>query len=134
MAEANLIDYYSVLNLPPRADLMGIENAYARLSDDLARQIVHDETSKEALERVNEAYSVLSRPELRREYDRAFFRRELEALDRQAVWQQRRRAAAQSLLVGALGAIVAAQAVVLVYIGWDEASGLVRAVLGPFLG
>lgn len=134
MAEANLIDYYSVLNLPPRADLMGIENAYARLSDDLARQIVHDETSKEALERVNEAYSVLSRPELRREYDRAFFRRELEALDRQAVWQQRRRAAAQSLLVGALGAIIAAQAVVLVYIGWDEASGLVRAVLGPFLG
>jgi len=134
VAQVNLIDYYSVLNLPPRADLMGIENAYARLSDDLARQILHDDTSKEALDKVNEAYSVLSRPELRREYDRAFFRHELEALDRQAVWQQRRRAAAQSLLIGALGLIVAAQASVLIYIWWGEASGLLRAVLNPFFG
>ena len=35
MAEAKLMDYYAVLNLPPKADLSGIENAYARLSDDL---------------------------------------------------------------------------------------------------
>ena len=36
MAEAILTDYYAVLNLPHDADLIGIENAYARLSDELA--------------------------------------------------------------------------------------------------
>ena len=73
MAEAKLIDYYAVLNLPPKADLSGVANAYARLSDDLMRIGEHDETAKEGMKRLNEAYAVLSKPELRREYDRAFF-------------------------------------------------------------
>ena len=44
MAETKLIDYYQVLNLPTRADLSGIETAYARLSDDLMKQSEDDET------------------------------------------------------------------------------------------
>jgi curved DNA-binding protein CbpA len=130
VAEANLIDYYAILSLPPRADLMGIENAYARLSDDLARQTEVDETSKEALVRLNEAYSVLSRPELRRDYDRAFFRRELDSLERQERWAHRRRMLAEKTLLGALVSIVAAQAGVLLYLGWDEATGLIGAIWG----
>jgi len=35
VSDAKLIDYYAVLNLPPKSDLSGVENAYARLSDDL---------------------------------------------------------------------------------------------------
>jgi curved DNA-binding protein CbpA len=130
VAEANLIDYYAILSLPPRADLMGIENAYARLSDDFARQMEVDDTSKEALVRLNEAYSVLSRPELRREYDRAFFRRELDALERQEKWAHRRRMLAEKTLLGALVGIVAAQAGVLLYLGWGEATGLLSALWG----
>ena len=82
MAEAPLIDYYAILNLPPKADLLGIENAYARLSDDLAVRGGVDETAEAALERVNEAYSVLSKPELRRVYDRAFFATEIAEAER----------------------------------------------------
>jgi len=130
VAESNLIDYYAILSLPPRADLMGIENAYARLSGDLARQMEMDETGKKALIRLNEAYSVLSRPELRREYDKAFFRRELEALERQEKWAHRRRMLAEKTLIAALGGIVAVQAGFLLYLGWDDATGLIGAIWG----
>lgn len=128
MAESRLVDYYSVLNLPPKADLAGIEAAYARLSSDLMRQSQYDESAREAMHRLNEAYAVLSKPELRREYDRAFFRAELERVEREARALQRRRALAGNILVGALGVIVAVQATALVYLGWESATGLFRAI------
>ncbi|GIW12600.1 MAG: hypothetical protein KatS3mg062_0039 [Tepidiforma sp.] len=129
MAESRLVDYYSILNLPPKADLAGIEAAYARLSDDLMRQSQYDESAREAMQRLNEAYAVLSRPELRREYDRAFFRAELERLEREARAEQRRRALASNILVGALGLVVAVQAGALLYLGWENATGLFQAIL-----
>lgn len=133
MAEAKLMDYYAVLNLPTRADLSGIENAYARLSDDLMKASDDDETYREAMQKLNEAYSVLSKPELRREYDRAFFKGELERLEREARAAMRRKNLAGNVLVGALGLIVAVQAGGLIYLGGDAITGLFGAVFGKFL-
>ena len=128
MAEANLLDYYAVLNLPPRADLAGIENAYARLSDDLMKQSEHDDTFRDAMQKLNEAYAVLSKPELRRDYDRAFFRGELERIEKEAKAAQRRRNLAGNALVAGLVLVVAAQAGALLYIGGDAVTGLFGAV------
>lgn len=133
MAEAKLMDYYAVLNLPPRADLSGIENAYARLSDDMMKQSEDDETYREAMQKLNEAYAVLSKPELRREYDRAFFKGELERLEREARAAQRRRNLAGNVLVGALGLVVAVQAAALLYLGGNAVTGLFGAIFGVFL-
>lgn len=130
MSNARLIDYYAVLNLPPKSDLSGVENAYARLSDDLMKQSEHDETAREAMQRLNEAYAVLSKPELRRGYDRAFFKGELDRLEKETRALQRRRNMAGNLLIGALGLIVAVQAGALLYLGWDNATGLFQAVGG----
>jgi len=130
VSDARLIDYYAVLNLPPKSDLSGVENAYARLSDDLMKQSEHDETAREAMQRLNEAYAVLSKPELRRGYDRAFFKGELDRLEKETRALQRRRNMAGNLLIGALGLIVAVQAGALLYLGWDNATGLFQAVGG----
>ena len=117
MAEPALIDYYAILSLPSHADLMGVENAYARISDELARRMDVDETCKEALLRVNEAYSVLSRPELRREYDRAFFAKEIAEAERRWSRAERRRAFASKLTLSLLAGIIVVQAAVLIYFG-----------------
>ena len=130
MAEANLMDYYAVLNLPPKADLSGIENAYARLSDDLMKQSEQDDTFRDAMQKLNEAYAVLSKPELRRDYDRAFFRGELERLEKEAKALQRRRSLAGNMMVAALGLIVAVQAGALLYLGGDAVTGLFGAIKG----
>ncbi|MEP7262643.1 MAG: DnaJ domain-containing protein [Usitatibacter sp.] len=124
MAKGDLIDYYGILNLPPRADLMGVENAYARISDDLAKQIAVDDGSKLALVRVNEAYSVLSKPELRREYDRVFFSREIAASQKAEEAALRRKLMKERILIGALVLIVAGQGAMLAYVGWDQISTL----------
>src|SRR5688572_22825165 len=122
------MDYYAVLNLPPRADLSGIENAYARLSDDLMKQAEEDVSYREAMQTLNEAYAVLSKPELRREYDRAFFRGELERIEREARAMQRRRNLAGNVMVAALGLVVAVQAGALVYLGGDAVTGLFASI------
>ena len=124
MAKGELIDYYGILNLPPRADLMGVENAYARISDDLAKQMAVDDGAKVALNRANEAYSVLSKPELRREYDRVFFSRELAAAQKISDAALRRKLLKERILIGALGLIVAGQGGMLAYVGWDQISAL----------
>ena len=129
MAEAAIVNYYSILNLPPRADLAGIENAYARISDELAMRAAVDETCERALHKVNEAYSVLSKPELRRVYDQMFFSKELAAAERARRAIERRRAWSAGLLVGALVVIVVVQAAALVYIGWDQGAGLFQALV-----
>jgi curved DNA-binding protein CbpA len=128
--EAALLDYYAVLNLPPKADLSGVANAYARLSDDLMRQSDDDETYRDAMQKLNEAYAVLSKPELRREYDRAFFRAELERVEREARAIRRRKRFAGNILVAGLGLIVAVQAGVLVYLGGGAVTGLFDAIVG----
>ncbi|MEO6397063.1 MAG: DnaJ domain-containing protein [Tepidiformaceae bacterium] len=124
MAKGELIDYYGILNLPPRADLMGVENAYARISDDLAKQMAVDEGAKIALNRANEAYSVLSKPELRREYDRVFFSRELAAAQKISDAALRRKLLKERILIGALGLIVAGQGGILAYVSWDRISSI----------
>ena len=131
MAEPKLVDYYSILNLPPKADLAGIENAYARLSDELAVRMDVDETSGVALRRVNEAYSVLSRPELRREYDKVYFVRERAIEETRVVTSARRREAMRRVLVYALSVVVVVQLVALVYIGQDEIASFLQMAFGP---
>lgn len=131
MADAiPLIDYYAVLNLPPRADLAGIENAYARLSDELVKRAEVDETSQAALHRVNEAYSVLSKPEMRRAYDQEFFRDALAAIDRARRADERRKRWMGRLLIGILGAIVLVQAAALAWLGRTEAASLFSSLWG----
>lgn len=132
MSEAKLMDYYAVLSLPPRADLAGIENAYARLSDDLMKQSNEDESYGSAMQKLNEAYAVLSKPELRREYDRAFFRGELDRIEREERAARRRKNMAGNALVAALAVVVAAQAGALIYLGGDAITGLPGAILGKF--
>jgi curved DNA-binding protein CbpA len=129
VSDTSLVDYYSILNLPPRADLAGIETAYARLSDDLAIRVAEDDTCEAALKRVNEAYAVLSKPELRRVYDREFFSKEVAEAERAFGAAERRRTIASRLLVGGLAGIVLLQAAVLVHLGWAEASGLFSAII-----
>jgi len=105
-----------MLNLPPTADLMGVENAYARLSDELAGRMEFDDTAGDALRRLNEAYSVLSKPELRREYDRVFLARELEETERRLLVEQRKRRLLGRVMVGGLICIMLVQVVALGYI------------------
>lgn len=130
MPEAALLDYYAVLNLPPKADLSGVANAYARLSDDLMKQSDDDGTYRDAMQKLNEAYAVLSKPELRREYDRAFFRAELERVEKEARAIRRRKSFAGNILVAGLGLIVAVQAGVLLYLGGGAVTGLFDAIVG----
>lgn len=131
MSKRPLIDYYKTLAVPPEADLIGIENAYVRLSDELVREAADDEGANRALARLNEAYTVLSNPESRRLYDRVLFAKEYEELERRLRAVERRAAIARWMLIGALGLIVTAQAVTLAYLGWDSISGIVETVLGP---
>lgn len=129
MAEATMVDYYAVLNLPPRADLAGIENAYARISDDLALRSAEDDTCHAALSRVNEAYAVLSKPELRRIYDREFFSKEIAEAERLRRTELRRKSILSGILIGGLGLIVMVQAGVLLYIGWDQGIDLFHSLI-----
>ncbi|MGH2609433.1 MAG: J domain-containing protein [Tepidiformaceae bacterium] len=133
MAEPKLVDYYAILNLPPRADLQGVENAYARLSDELAHRMDVDETSGGALLRVNEAYGVLSRPELRREYDSVYFAHERQVAEKRRLARERRREGARRVLVYALGVVVAVQMLSLVMIGRGEIVDFAQAAMSPLL-
>lgn len=131
MSKRALIDYYRTLAVPPDADLIGIENAYVRLSDELVREAADDEGANRALAKLNEAYTVLSNPESRRLYDRVLFAKEYEELERRLRAVERRATVARWTLVGALGLVVTAQAITLAYLGWDSISGVVEFVLGP---
>ena len=133
MARASIIDYYSILNLPPTADLMGIENAYGRLSEEFAAGTVNDETSGLALERLNEAYSVLSRPTLRRDYDRVYFSNEIQRERFRRDSDVQRRTRMRQVLIGSLLAIVLAQGLALAYVARGEVGDAVHAVFAPLL-
>lgn len=133
MAEARIIDYYSILSVPPTADLVGINNAYARLSDELAAHAAEDDTVKEAILRLNEAYAVLSRPESRRKYDAIYFSTDLVARAKQAERQARRRRWVANALVGVLLLVVVAQGAVLTYLGREQVADVAGTVFGPLL-
>jgi len=126
-----VIDYYKTLAIPSDADLIGIENAYVRLSGELVDAALHDEASARALEDLNEAYSVLSNAEHRREYDHILFADEYAELERRMRAELRRRSIVRSALIGALGLIVLAQAATLAYLGQDTVTNAARLVLGP---
>lgn len=115
-----MVDYYAILNLPPTADLTGIDNAYARLSAELAERSEVDETSVNALQRVNEAYAVLSKPNLRIEYDSIFFKAEIDRQEQMAESADRRRRLMGNMIVGALVLLVAAEAAGLAYLARDQ--------------
>jgi curved DNA-binding protein CbpA len=124
LAESRVIDYYQVLNLPVTADLMGIENAYARLSSELVKLGEIDPGTARELDQVNEAYGVLSRPELRRQYDAVFLARQREEEAKQLSAFIRRQSVMQWSIIGVLVALVVFQLGFLAYIGRDQLGGL----------
>lgn len=131
MANPRIIDYYAILAVPPSVDLIGIEAAYSRLSDELVSRSDVDETSSAALSRLNEAYDVLANPESRREYDEVLFQTEIAILRRQQARDDRRRFFLRASIIAALTAIVMVQSAVLLWIGWDYVDGALEFVLGP---
>lgn len=131
MANPRILDYYAVLAIPPSADLVGIEAAYTRLSDELVTRSHADDTANSALNRLNEAYDVLANPETRRQYDEVLFQTEIEILRRQQHAEDRRRWFIRASIFAALGGIVVMQSVVLLWIGWDYVDSGVETVLGP---
>jgi curved DNA-binding protein CbpA len=120
VSEVKLVDYYSILNVPTTADLVGIENAYARLSSDLMDRAEIDETYAEELSRLNEAFAVLGKPNLRADYDAVLFHDEIRARSRRQRSLERRRKLAANLIVGSVLLIVLAQVAVLGYIAVDR--------------
>lgn len=119
-----MIDYYQVLNLPVTADLMGVENAYSRLSDELVKLGQLDEATSHELDQLNEAYGVLSRPELRRQYDSVFLAKQRAEEARQLNAYVRRQSIMQWSIISALVALVVFQFGFLAYIGRDQLGGL----------
>src|SRR5512143_4117560 len=107
MANAVLLaDYYAILNLPTDADITGIQNAYARLSGELAQLGEIDSASSEALRKLNEAYGVLGRGDLRAQYDAVFLAAERVRAQAAATSVLRRRRMMQNAIIAALGLVV----------------------------
>jgi curved DNA-binding protein CbpA len=131
VANPRIIDYYAILAVPPTVDLIGIEAAYTRLSDELVRRANVDDTSSAALARLNEAYDVLASPEARREYDEVLFQTEIAILRRQQALEDRRRKILRASILGALVCIVLAQSAILAWIGWDYVDVGMEFVFGP---
>lgn len=123
-----LTDYYAELHVPETTDIVGIDNAYARLSGELATIGDGDDASAEALRKLNEAYGVLSRAELRRQYDTVFLAAQREAAAKKDRARRRARARLQYAIIGALLAIVLSQAAALAYVGRDHISSGFEAV------
>lgn len=131
MSQARIVDYYAILSVPPGADLTGIQNAYARLTDEISRLIGEDATIREAMTRLNEAYGVLSNPEARRRYDDVYFSREIALAQDYEQAAARKRNLASRFLVAMLLSLVVLQVGALAYLGRDTATDVASAVLGP---
>jgi curved DNA-binding protein len=63
-------DYYEVLGVPRNADADSLQQAYRKLARDNHPDINRDPAAEERFKEVNEAYHVLSDPQLRARYDR----------------------------------------------------------------
>ncbi len=103
---------------------MGVENAYSRLSDELVKLGQLDEATSHELDQLNEAYGVLSRPELRRQYDSVFLAKQRAEEARQLNAYVRRQSIMQWSIISALVALVVFQFGFLAYIGRDQLGGL----------
>ena len=125
-----LTDYYAELHVPETTDILGLDNAYARLSGELATIGDGADASSEALRKLNEAYGVLSRADLRRQYDTVFLAAQREAAAKKDRARRRARARLQYAIIGALLAIVLSQAAALAYVGRDHISSGFEAVTG----
>ncbi len=69
-------NYYEILGIPFNADLQMIKTAYKKLSSFSHPDAVppeHRQWAEERQRELNEAYRVLSDPELRKNYDHSFF-------------------------------------------------------------
>lgn len=77
MSFENEVNYYEVLDLPPDASSREIDEAYRRLKsaytkDNIALySLISVEEREQTLQRIDEAYSVLSNTHRRKEYDRS---------------------------------------------------------------
>lgn len=131
VAEARIIDYYAILAVPPGADLSGIQNAYARLSDEVSRLIGEDDTVQEGILRLNEAYHVLSNPETRRKYDAVYFARDRAEEQRREAARQRSRKRVARVIIGVLALAVSAQVAALGYLARGDVKDLASMLLGP---
>lgn len=131
MSEARIVDYYAILAVPPGADLAGIQNAYARLSDEISKLIGEDETIREGIARLNEAYAVLGHPEHRRKYDEVYFSQEIADARRAEKAIAKRKQFASRILVGTLVGLVMLQVSALAYLGRDNLGDVASVVLGP---
>ncbi len=63
-------DYYQVLNIEKDADVSEIKRAYREMALKYHPDINQTEDAEEIFKKINEAYSVLSDPDHRRQYDR----------------------------------------------------------------
>src|ERR687888_247334 len=63
-------DYYEVLGVPRTADADALQAAYRRLARANHPDVNKDPAAEERFKEINEAYHVLSDPDLRRRYDR----------------------------------------------------------------
>ena len=69
-AQTPFKDYYQILHLHPEADAAMVDQAYWHLARLYNAAVATDSSSKAKLDELNEAYSVLRSPSLRKEYDR----------------------------------------------------------------
>jgi len=124
-------DFYAVLNVPRSVGLPGLQNAYARLSDDLAVRMGSDPTAREELIRLNRAFGVLGNADLREKYDaRRFAGEETEEQALEVEAKQNRWIS--NVLFGALLLIVGAQLAVIGYFGRSELADAFDAVIDVF--
>ena len=63
-------DYYAILDVPPGADLSSIEVSYWRLARRYNAALAADPKASRLLRDLNEAYEVLTAPQLRGEHDK----------------------------------------------------------------
>jgi hypothetical protein len=69
-AQTPFKDYYQILHLHPEADAAMVDQAYWHLARLYNAASASDPSARASLDELNEAYSVLRSPSLRKEYDR----------------------------------------------------------------
>ena len=69
-------EYYRILRVPRTADTREIKKAYRKLAHKYHPDVCKDKGAEDNFKQINEAYSVLSNAQKRREYDNSGFRME----------------------------------------------------------
>ncbi len=129
VSEGPVPDYYAVLGVPPGAGRRTVAEAYDRL----ARLLQPDEnappTDPDRMRQVDEAFDVLDDPKRRAEYDRA---RGIKALPHapRGILADKGLLLALALMIGGIGAIVAAALLLLLNSGGSDEGPLVTTQSG----